>query len=53
MVLNFNIKVAVTENGVIPESGFLCAVIVAPLERARNFAGKTAGKRNQTLMMLF
>ena len=53
MILNFDIKVAVTENRIVPEGGLLCAVIVAPLERTGNLSGKTARKRNQALMVLF
>ena len=53
MILNFNIKAAVTENRIIPQRNFLCAVIVASFERTGDFAGKTARKRNQALMMLF
>ena len=53
VVLQFKIKIPLTENPVIPQSLFLCTFVIVSHQSLRYLAGKTGGEGDQALMMLF
>ena len=51
VILHFKVVVARTENGVVPQRGFLGIFIVVRREVSRNFTRKTGGQRDKSLVI--
>ena len=52
MILQFQKIIAAPKELIVPEGSFLCALIIAAGQCARDFACKACGERNDPLMML-